>query len=41
MIEYPTWLGRWISGLRYLWAGPNILLESYVSTNTNLKWHAG
>ncbi|KAL2047513.1 hypothetical protein ABVK25_011442 [Lepraria finkii] len=29
MIEYPTWLGRWISGLRYLWATPNILLESY------------
>lgn len=29
IIEYPTWLGRWISGLRYLWAGPSIILQSY------------
>jgi hypothetical protein len=30
--EYPTFLGRWISGIRYLWAGPNILLQAHVGT---------
>lgn len=32
VIEYPTWLGRWISGLRYLWEGPELVLQSHVST---------
>ncbi|KAF4631662.1 hypothetical protein G7Y89_g6465 [Cudoniella acicularis] len=29
MVEYPTLLGRWLGGLRYLWAGPEITLRAY------------
>lgn len=28
-------LGRWLSGIRYLWAGPDILLQSHVRSIAN------
>lgn len=31
MVGHQTWLGSWMSGIHYLWAGPEILLQYHVS----------